>query len=510
MTIRELVTKFGFDIDDGKLDELDKSVDQLKTGLAGLTVMAASATVALFGVVRMSANAASNITNTASSIGVSTEALQRLGYAAQLSGANIDTMGVGLRVLSKNIAEAAKDRFSDLSKEFHKLGINVVQANGRLKTADQVFLELSDRFTHIQDPAKRVSTAMTLLGKSGSQLIQTLERGRPGIQAFADELDRAGAGLLDEDALARLGAFNDAWDRFFGLISGLRNAVSAEIAPVLTGIIDKLRQWLVINGKVVKSQLLGFMRALVWYFKGVLAVGLRVGDMFASMAKAIGGAEVAMKVFLVALTTLAAGSTVLGIMGVVKALWAIAPAVWTAMAPLAGLAAAIIASAAVIFLVLEDIYSYFTGGDSVTGYFVSQWSEAWKWIKHGFTEGVEFLRSKLQGFADWFQGFVKPFTEFFGKFGAGLNKFMGGSSFPSVGASASAGAARMFGLSPSTAPVGGASSNSNVNVNAPITVTVPPGTDPAVVPDRVETGLFDGISSTLRTTGRAMSPAVKY
>lgn len=494
MTIRELVTKIGFNVEDEKLDAVDKRVKSLKTGLIGLTALVGTTSIALVGLVRTAANSATGLNDLSVSIGVGVRELQELGYAATLSGADVQTMADGLRNLSKNIVEASKNPTSDLAKRFNQLGIRVTDLNGRIKSSDVVFREISENFHKIDGDAERVNFTMATLGKSGTKLIQTLDRGTAGLDKFAAELHSTGAALTPEQ-IQRLGDFNDEWSRFSALLGGFRNSLAAEIAPALTEVVVMLREWFKANSEIIKQKFLSILKAFVWYLKMITTVILRLTSMFLSFSKILVGTEFIMKALLTVMSLIFGGLMLAGVIKLTVAFMGLAKAVLIALSPFLLVAAKIMLIGGLIALVIEDIYSFFKGDDSVLG-----------WVINGIGAGIDWLQDKLVKFTKWFGSVMKGPIQWISKmgvgFGAGLNSMLGINSKPN---------SNPTGITPQTRPTGiSGGSNQNVRVDAPITVTVPAGTNPAMVGEKVESGVQGGIGEIFDRTNRATSPAMGY
>lgn len=489
MKIRELITRIGFDVDNKTLTDVDNRVSNLKKGLVGLTALVAGTSAALVGMVRSAANAADRITDTAAAIGVSTKSLQELGYAATLSGSNVETMANGLRLLSKNLTDAAQNPTSDLAKKFKQLGVSVKDNNGNLKTADVVFRELSDGFSKVTNPAEKVNLAMTLLGKSGAQLIQTLDIGSVGLNQFAAELEGTGA-ALSQKQLDDLGKFNDEWDRLGYITGGLKNAIGAELAPIVTDIIISIREWFQANGKLIKSSIIPFFKGMAGFLKVILAVGMRLGDMFLSLANRIGGVEVVTKALLLVLSAIFGASILLGLKALTVGFFRLAASMIASLAPVLLPILAIAAGVAALFLIFEDLYTYFTGGDSVTGAIVAAFKSAFEFVRDMFNDWVVF-----------------PIQNFFGRIGRLLPE-----SFTDRIAALNNKRGVIADITPQNSPIRSAINNANnqVRVTAPITVNVPAGTDPAMVGERIESGMGNALDDIFSEVQRYTGPTLRY
>ena len=138
-------------------------------------------------------------------------------------------------------------------------------------------------------------------------------------------------------------------------------------------------------------------------------------------------------------------------------------------------------------LLFEDVYSYFDGKDSITGHIVNAFKKAIAWVKEMWNEFFVWISEKVQSALGWARGLTK-YSDMFTKYG------------------------NITGMTPATAPVSSTSNRTsqNWNISAPITVSVPPGTDPSQVGERVEGGVAMGFDEFLSRAGRHNSPSKRY
>jgi hypothetical protein len=169
-------------------------------GAATGGVVAFGAGIAAAGVVAYTKNivdAADNMRDLSQKTGASVEMLSKFQQQADRSGSNIEEVGKAMVKLGKNLAEVAETGTGKAAEALRYLGISAVDAAGKLKTPDQVMLELADKFEKMPDGAKKAEIAMDLMGKSGANMIPGLNEGRKAIeklsasfgQKFADDAD---------------------------------------------------------------------------------------------------------------------------------------------------------------------------------------------------------------------------------------------------------------------------------------------------------------------------------
>jgi hypothetical protein len=194
-----------------------------KIGLAiggAITVAAAGLAVAIKGVV----DEADKLGKAAQKFGVPVEELSALKFAAELSDVSLEALGKSLTILSKNMQTVGGETKNIAAAAFSSLGISVKDAGGKLKTSNEIFLEVADRFKDMQDGATKTALAVAIFGRAGAELIPLLNQGRDGIKSLTDEARRMGIVITDQTAKAAEN-FNDNLKR----LSKVQEAIILQI-----------------------------------------------------------------------------------------------------------------------------------------------------------------------------------------------------------------------------------------------------------------------------------------
>jgi hypothetical protein len=213
-----------------------------KTVAIGFTAVAAAATaagVAMGIAVKGAIDHADELGKVSQKIGISVEALSRLEYAAKLSDVELEGLTTGLRKFSQVVVQAAGNSKSGPAQVFSALGIAVKDAAGNLRSSDQLFADVADRFSQMKDGALKTSLAVQLFGKSGADLIPLLNSGRDGLKQMADESDRLGATISTKTAKAAE-KFNDTLTTVGQILQGVVNKVMEAALPSLQSFADFL------------------------------------------------------------------------------------------------------------------------------------------------------------------------------------------------------------------------------------------------------------------------------
>ena len=140
MIVRELFAKLGLSVDAASFAVADQMLGAVKSGLGLLVSGAVRAGESLTEIISKTVETASALNDTSIALGVTTDAIQELGYAAQLNGSSVEGMSDGLRKLSINMAAAAGGS-EEAAQIFRRLG-EQISANGQLQTEPARWLPL--------------------------------------------------------------------------------------------------------------------------------------------------------------------------------------------------------------------------------------------------------------------------------------------------------------------------------------------------------------------------------
>ncbi|HTN60273.1 MAG TPA: phage tail tape measure protein, partial [Devosia sp.] len=232
-------------------------------GLAAVATAAAAAGAALSIAVKGSIDHADHMGELAQAVGVSVEALTSYGYAAKMSGASTETLATGLRKLSQNMLTVAQGGTGPIAAAFSALGVSVQNANGSLRAADQVLVDVADKFFRMEDGATKTALAVQLFGRSGAELIPFLNQGRDGIAELTAEADRLGITISTKTASAA-GDFNDTLDRLRATFDGVINKIMEAALPALNEFGEKLASpEFAANAQAIGVAIVGAMQVAV-------------------------------------------------------------------------------------------------------------------------------------------------------------------------------------------------------------------------------------------------------
>jgi hypothetical protein len=212
------------------LNGFESSVGSLSGVLKGLFAALSVQQFTVF--IKGTINAADEIGKLSQKLGVGTEELSKLQYAADLAGVSSGELTASLSRLTKGMSDAANGT-GDALRGFQALGIQVKAADGSLRSSSDIMGDVADAFARMEDGANKTALAINLFGRSGANLIPLLNGGRQAIKEAGDELAQFG-GVITPDAARKAEIFNDNLTRLQTAVKGVGMAIANDMLPFLT------------------------------------------------------------------------------------------------------------------------------------------------------------------------------------------------------------------------------------------------------------------------------------
>jgi len=175
----------------------EKSIDAISAGFKRLGGVVAG--ISFASLIKGTIDANNHLGDMSARLGISTEALSRLQYAAEVTGVSAATLEMGLQRMTRRIAEAAVGS-GEAQAALRELGISA-QSIATL-APEQQFRVLADALNNVSEQGDKVRLAMKLFDSEGVALLQTLNGGTAALDAYATEADRLGRTISTEAAQA--------------------------------------------------------------------------------------------------------------------------------------------------------------------------------------------------------------------------------------------------------------------------------------------------------------------
>lgn len=183
-------------------------------------------------------NAADRIDELSARFSISTETLSGWGYAAKMTGSDLESLVGIIPKFSKNIADASKAG-SEADKTFKALGISVKDQAGNLRSFEDLLPEVQNRFAGISNETTKTALAMQLFGKSGAEFLEFLSLGADGLRTMEDRAKSLGI-VIDSDTAGAAAEFNDRVDDLRAATQGWFTQLAGQLLPTLTSLTTQL------------------------------------------------------------------------------------------------------------------------------------------------------------------------------------------------------------------------------------------------------------------------------
>lgn len=269
------------------LDRAQKRLAAFGAGVKGVGVKVAGIGAALGAPLVLAAKKfsdyGSELNDMSERTGVSTDALQELGYAARLSGAGMEDVEQGVKFMQKSL-EAAAGGGKEAKEAFKELGLTAAELQ-KLSPEDQ-FAAVAEKLSAIEPAAKRTSVALQLFGKGGQRLIPMLN----GLAAARQEFKDMGLGLSPAD-VKRADEFGDNIGRMTDAIKLAVVAVGSGLEPAISGFLSNAMSGITTVGRWVKENQ-GLASSLLAVAAGIAAAGVSLivlGEVAEGLGVILGG-----------------------------------------------------------------------------------------------------------------------------------------------------------------------------------------------------------------------------
>lgn len=255
--VNGLTSKLGIQLPDGMKSSMNAmgSLDAQSLALAGGFAAVAAAIVkvekAMISMTKESAAFADNIITLSMQTGQSTQQLQEFAYASELIDVSVDTLQGSLTKLTNNMQDTMNGT-GNAKASFEALGVSVTNADGSMRSANDVFYETIDALGQVKNETERDAMSMDIFGRSAQDLNPLIIQGSQTLKAYADEAHNVGY-VLDDEALSALGAVDDAYQRLQNTQEGVKNQLSAEFAPYLEEFYGDVTTMVKDGGKALKD-----------------------------------------------------------------------------------------------------------------------------------------------------------------------------------------------------------------------------------------------------------------
>lgn len=318
-----------------KLEQSLSSTNQVATKLAGsfknVIAQASGALLALVSAgallqgARSAANFADRLDELSKGLDINIESLSAWGDAVQLNGGSVDSFQGTIQTLTASLAAFATKGTSLVAPFFKDLGIEMTDLRGKARNVFDILPELAEAF---QKLGKEESFGLGQKLGLDQGTIFLLQRGRQEVDAIIARHKELGVVTKEDGEIAA--KFNDEWDYTGIVFRNLFTVANRTILPVLTKVLEGIQnvvKYVRNNEGLVIGVIVGISTVITALF-------------LPALLKAGAAAVVAFKPFFLAASV-----------------------------------------AAVIAALVEDIYYYYTGHNSLLGELIKKYPKLGEFVK---------------------------------------------------------------------------------------------------------------------------------
>lgn len=224
------------------------------------------------------ADFADEIMTLSSQTHLSTTALQEYKYMASLVDVELSTVTGAQAKLTKSMASG--------SKAFKKLGVDVRDGNGNLRSANDVFDDAITALGGIANETERDALAMEIFGKSAQELNPLIDAGGKQLAKYRKEAHDVGY-VLKGDTLVAMSDVQNGFDRIGLAASSLKNRIGVtlgkSVLPYLNGLVSAVQDLLKTGdftafGKRIGKMLKTFVTEISKALPNILKTGAAIAE----------------------------------------------------------------------------------------------------------------------------------------------------------------------------------------------------------------------------------------
>lgn len=268
----------------GKLGKIPVSTAAAVTGIAAVVAIVIKLEKKLIDVTKETAAAAKELEALSLQTGVSTTDLQAFQYAEDFIGVSSDQLADSLKDLTTKMSDAANGN-EETAAKFDQLGVSIYDAQGNLRSAYDVFLDVIDGLGEMGNQAERDALAMGLINESAQKLNPLIEQGSGSLKKYAAEAENVGY-ILSNDQLKALTAVDEAQNRLLKSQEAVSKQISAEYAPYMSDALNQTRELIEKVGKALVDS--GAVEAFGSILDSAVSLLEPLGDLTADILPPLG------------------------------------------------------------------------------------------------------------------------------------------------------------------------------------------------------------------------------
>ena len=424
MILRELITRWGFDVDNSQLHNLDATLNITKASVKALTVQFAAAGAAIGLVLNEAGKQEQTAVAFETMLGSVELAKQKLSELHQFASKTPFTIP-GVETSAKQLLamgiqhtnliptmKALGDVSAGLSVDLNRIAYNYGQVKSQTKLTG---VELKD---FVRAGVPLITELAKNLNVSEDQIKTMVSAGQIGFKdvekAFRTMSSEGGtfANMMDKQSKTFFGLISNAKDYFTLILRSLgTEGDKNSILEISKGYLIVLLDWVEANEKLIKTKLHKVFESLVIALKAAVFVFLNMFRVLKSIVSLFGGLNNAIKIASIALASFTSlmiiatlGQMAMLLVSATRQMFGFGEATSRAASMLSSLFLSMgkgtlwgLALGAIV-LILEDIYNHTQGNKSIVGALQEKFIEFFDWISDKYHNIIDDLKIEFGGF----------------------------------------------------------------------------------------------------------------
>ncbi|TLP41035.1 phage tail tape measure protein [Arcobacter arenosus] len=208
--------------------KVESATKLMKNAIVGL---ASAASVGVFAnMVKSSVDLADATGEAAEKIGVTTEYLSKMRYAAEFSGVSVGQLDAAISAMIRRTNNFKRDGGGAAANALNELGISADFARKNFTDVETTFNIIADRLSKLPDGLEKTAIAQDIFSKSASDVVRLANQGAEGIAELGRQAEITG-NVISTEFAENAGALNDSLDTLSKAFTGIGNKLAVELAP---------------------------------------------------------------------------------------------------------------------------------------------------------------------------------------------------------------------------------------------------------------------------------------
>jgi len=209
-----------------------------KKALLAFTIVTTALTVAL----KKTTDYGDRIDKMSQKIGMSTKSFQEWDYIMSQNGGNVESLQMGFRTLTTQVANASKGN-KESAGIFKRLGVNIKDTNGKLRTQDEIFNDSVRSLQKMGAGVERDAMAQKLFGRSALEMKVILNQQADAIDELREKANKLGL-IIDEKDIKNAVILKDTFDTFSRAFQARFATVMMKVMPIFTKLLEKITPYI--------------------------------------------------------------------------------------------------------------------------------------------------------------------------------------------------------------------------------------------------------------------------